>query len=265
MLSIDYLDSLIGQNNSSKLLMAINAIGCLGIMVILKELEPNYVTLSIQYGFILLLDSQRSQYVYESQYDALMMAVIGGLNAIGYFTLFAALRKIDLLVIMLVFNFKTLFVHSIQFQNNLSSILFLFGFTLNLMSNDRILAVWALVFGQACQTGSGIIQQRYRFHNQNLQLYKGAFMIMMSLFNFGFYSDKIENSFLVYIASFPVLITYTFFQWLPQEVKLPNEMAENAIIGIQLLVLLLHHSFKILPTISCIFYFLGIFSMFIKK
>lgn len=47
MLNIDYLDSLIGQNNSSKLLMAINAIGCLGIMVILKELEPNYVTLSI--------------------------------------------------------------------------------------------------------------------------------------------------------------------------------------------------------------------------
>ncbi|CAD8124302.1 unnamed protein product [Paramecium sonneborni] len=265
MLSIDQLDQVIGQNNSSKLLMVINTIGCLGIMGILKELSPNYVTLSIQYGFVLLIDSQRFQYNLESQYDALMLSLIGGLNAIGYFTIFGALRKIDLLVIMLVYDFKYLIRHSIKLQNKMSSILFLFGFILNLMSNDRILAIWALVFGQICQTGSGIIEDHFKFNYSNLQLFKGVFIIMMSLFNFGFYSDKIENSILIYLVSFPVLISFTFLQWLKYKVSVVNEMVDTLIIGLQLLVLLLYNQFQILPTISCVFYLIGIISICIKK
>ncbi len=65
------LESLIGQENTSRILMGVNILGFLGIVSFLKELQPNYVTLCCQYGFILILDSKRNPYVDETNFEAL--------------------------------------------------------------------------------------------------------------------------------------------------------------------------------------------------
>ncbi len=86
--------------------------------------------------------------------------------------------------------------------------------------------------GQVCHTCAELIQNKVNLPSNNLQLFKGVFLIMAALINFGFNSEKIENSFVNYLITFILCIALLLLDQLKNLIRTKTATTESFIIGL---------------------------------